>query len=162
GPKALEEVTRSFFLTLWNTYAFFTLYARLERGFTPSAGSGGGGDRGVRARVAETVQGVPAALDDYDAPGGARRLTAFVDDLSNWYVRLSRRRFWRGGGEDGQAAFQTLWHCLSTLSLLLAPYAPFVAEELWQGLVVGPGARGEPEAAGPDSVHLAGWPRDEP
>jgi isoleucyl-tRNA synthetase len=171
GPKALEEVTRSFFLTLWNTYAFFTLYARPERGFTPSAGAAGGGhaggaaerlDRWVLARLAETVQGVTADLDDYDATGGARRLTAFVDDLSNWYVRLSRRRFWRGGGEDGQAAFQTLWHCLSTLSLLLAPYAPFVAEELWQGLVVAVDARVEPDAAAPDSVHLASWPRDEP
>src|SRR6266545_3855136 len=135
GPKALEEVTRSFFLTLWNTYAFFTLYARLE-GFQPGSVPESQRtplDRWVLARLAETVAGATTDLDAYDATGGARRLAAFVDDLSNWYVRLSRRRFWRGGDEGGQAAFDTLWRCLSTLSLLLAPYAPFLAEELWQG-----------------------------
>jgi isoleucyl-tRNA synthetase len=168
GPKALEEVTRSFFLTLWNTYAFFTLYARLE-GFQPGAVPEGRRtplDRWALARLAETVRGVTADLDAYDATGGARRIAAFVDDLSNWYVRLSRRRFWRGGGEEGQAAFDTLWRCLSTLALLLAPYAPFLAEELWQGLVAGGGqpdqdgsglARFSQQAA--DSVHLAAWPR---
>jgi isoleucyl-tRNA synthetase len=169
GPKALEEVTRSFFLTLWNTYAFFTLYARLED-FQPGAVPEGRRtplDRWVLARLAETVQGVTADLDAYDATGGARRIAAFVDDLSNWYVRLSRRRFWRGGDANGQAAFDTLWRCLSSLSLLLAPYAPFVAEELWQGLVVAGGGRLDPDAPGlarfsqhaPDSVHLAAWPR---
>ncbi|HEX6678988.1 MAG TPA: isoleucine--tRNA ligase [Actinomycetes bacterium] len=161
GPKALEEVTRSFFLTLWNTYAFFTLYARLE-GFRPEAEPPRQQrtplDRWVLARLAETVEGATADLDAYDATGGARRIAAFVDDLSNWYVRLSRRRFWRGEGGGGQAAFDTLWRCLSTLSLLLAPYASFLAEELWQGLVVAPGT-GE---QAPDSVHLAAWPRPVP
>jgi isoleucyl-tRNA synthetase len=160
GPKALEEVTRSFFLTLWNTYAFFTLYARLD-GFQPGAEPRERTplDRWALARLAETVEGVTADLDAYDATGGARRIAAFVDDLSNWYVRLSRRRFWRGQGEGGQAAFDTLWRCLSTLSLLLAPYASFLAEELWQGLVVAVGA-GREQA--PDSVHLAAWPRPVP
>src|SRR6266542_1326689 len=192
GPKALEEVTRSFFLTLWNTYAFFTMYARLE-GYRPGAAPQEQRtplDRWVLARLAETVEGVTADLDAYDATGGARRIAAFVDDLSNWYVRLSRRRFWRGEGEGGQAAFDTLWRCLSTLSLLLAPYASFLAEELWQGLVVAVGGRLEPggleseagnqavddhaEPSGsppvnqgsgqqvPDSVHLAAWPRPVP
>jgi len=192
GPKALEEVTRSFFLTLWNTYAFFTMYARLE-GYRPGAAPREQRtplDRWVLARLAETVEGVTADLDAYDATGGARRIAAFVDDLSNWYVRLSRRRFWRGEGEGGQAAFDTLWRCLSTLSLLLAPYASFLAEELWQGLVVAVGGRLEPggleseagnqvvddhaEPSGsppvkqgsgqqvPDSVHLAAWPRPVP
>jgi isoleucyl-tRNA synthetase len=186
GPRSLEEVTRSFFLTLWNTYAFFTLYARLED-FRPGAVTPDQRtplDRWVLARLAETVAGVTADLDDYDATGGARRIAAFVDDLSNWYVRLSRRRFWRGGDEGGQAAFDTLWRSLTTLSLLLAPYGPFLAEELWQGLVVAVG--GHPDAGGlkseagtevagghaspsgsppvdasdaPDSVHLAAWPR---
>ncbi len=179
-PEALEEVTRSFFLTLWNTYAFFSLYARLE-GWeprpaegpgsappdparstggalsSPSGPPGGGGgltplDRWVRAELARTVREVTEALDAYDPTTAARRLAAFVDDLSNWYVRLSRRRFWRGATGDGDAAFCTLWECLRTLALLLAPYTPFVAEALWQGLVT-------PVVAGaPDSVHLADWP----
>jgi isoleucyl-tRNA synthetase len=79
-------------------------------------------------------------------------VAGFVDDLSNWYVRLSRRRFWRGTGTDADAAFRTLWTCLRTVALLAAPYAPFTAEELWQGLVVAV----DPEA--PDSVHLVDWP----
>ena len=109
-------------------------------------------DRWVLAELADTVEQVTRGLDDYDATGAARRLATFVDDLSNWYVRLSRRRFWRGAGSDADAAFDTLWTCLRTVALLLAPYAPFTAEELWQGLVVSV----DPEA--PDSVHLADWP----
>jgi isoleucyl-tRNA synthetase len=184
SPEALEEVTRSFFLTLWNTYAFFTLYARLE-GFDPLAGrepdtlgagaagvdrsqaqaqdADGGDPSGTRAldrwalaRLRETVAGITADLDAYDPTTAARRLAAFVDDLSNWYVRLSRRRFWRGAGHDGAAAFHTLWTSLRTTALLLAPYAPFLAEELWQGLVVAV----DPDAV--DSVHLESWPAERP
>ncbi|HET9558438.1 MAG TPA: class I tRNA ligase family protein, partial [Actinomycetota bacterium] len=158
-PQAVEDVTRSFFLTLWNTYSFFTLYARLEE-FDPRSTGGATRappdpprtplDRWVLAELADTVEQVTRSLDDYDATGAARRLATFVDDLSNWYVRLSRRRFWRG--TDADAAFRTLWTCLRTVALLAAPYAPFTAEELWQGLVVSV----DPEA--PDSVHLADWP----
>jgi isoleucyl-tRNA synthetase len=157
SPQALEDVTRSFFLTLWNTYSFFALYARLE-GFDPTRpGAGSAADRSpldrwVLAELADTVEQVTRDLDDYDATDAARRLAAFVDDLSNWYVRLSRRRFWRGTGDDADAAFGTLWTCLRTVAVLLAPYAPFIAEELWQGLVVSV----DPEA--PDSVHLVDWP----
>ena len=93
-------------------------------------------DRWVLGELADTVDQVTRNLDDYDATSAARRLASFVDDLSNWYVRLSRRRFWRGTGEDADAAFRTLWTCLRTVTLLMAPYAPFTAEELWQGLVV--------------------------
>jgi isoleucyl-tRNA synthetase len=159
SPEAVEDITRSFFLTLWNTYSFFSLYARLE-GFQPDLSPGGAEsappgppiDRWVLAELADTVDQVTRNLDDYDATGAARRLASFVDDLSNWYVRLSRRRFWRGTGDDADAAFRTLWTCLRTVTLLLAPYAPFMAEELWQGLVVSV----DPEA--PDSVHLVDWP----
>jgi isoleucyl-tRNA synthetase len=158
SPEAVEEITRSFFLTLWNTFSFFCLYARLE-GFQPLTPGGAESapprpplDRWVLAELADTVEQVTRSLDDYDATGAARRLAGFVDDLSNWYVRLSRRRFWRGTGDDADAAFRTLWTCLRTVTLLLAPYAPFTAEELWQGLVVSV----DPEA--PDSVHLVDWP----
>jgi isoleucyl-tRNA synthetase len=154
-PEAVEDITRSLFLTLWNTYSFFTLYARLER-FDPTRPAAGAPtnplDRWVLAELADVVEQVTGNLDDYDATSAARRLAGFVDDLSNWYVRLSRRRFWRGSGDDAEAAFRTLWTCLRTLSVLLAPYTPFVAEELWQGLVV------SVDADAPDSVHLVDWP----
>ncbi len=158
SPEVLEEVTRSFFLTLWNTYGFFTLYARLA-GFDPTRPAAAAPtplDRWALAELADTVAEVTARLDAYDPATAGRRLATFVDDLSNWYVRLSRRRFWRGAGEDAEAAFHTLWTCLKTLSLLLAPYVPMVAEEMWQGLVVAV------DPAAPDSVHLADWPEPEP
>jgi isoleucyl-tRNA synthetase len=136
SSEAVEDITRSFFLTLWNTYSFFCLYARLE-GFDPRSSGGAASappdpprtplDRWVLAELAETVDQVTRGLDDYDATSAARRLATFVDDLSNWYVRLSRRRFWRGTGADADAAFRTLWTCLRTVALLLAPYAPFTA-----------------------------------
>jgi isoleucyl-tRNA synthetase len=160
--EALEEITRSFFLTLWNTFGFFTLYARLE-GFDPSEAGGdapGALDRWVLSELADTVRQVTERLDAYDPTTAARLIASFTDDLSNWYVRLSRRRFWRGtgasagaGGADGTAAFRTLWTCLRTVALLLAPFAPFTAEKLWQGLVV------SVEPGAPDSVHLADWPQ---
>jgi isoleucyl-tRNA synthetase len=158
SPEVLEEVTRTFFLTLWNTHSFFTLYARLA-GFdpaTPPSGVPTALDRWVLAELADTVAEVTGRLDRYDPAAAGRRLTTFVDDLSNWYVRLSRRRFWRGAGEDAEAAFRTLWTCLRTLALLLAPYVPFTAERLWQDLVVPV----DPDAA--DSVHLADWPAPDP
>src|SRR6266536_169436 len=154
APEVLEDVTRSFFLTLWNTYGFCMLYGRLA-GFDPTAPATARPtalDRWALAELADTVTEVTERLEAYDPAAAGRRLTSFVEDLSNWYVRLSRRRFWRGAGEDSEAAFRTLWTCLRTLALLLAPYTPFVAEQMWQGLAVAvePGA--------PDSVHLADWP----
>jgi len=97
---------------------------------------------------------VRAAMDAYDVTGAGRRIKGFVDDLSNWYVRRSRRRFWNpggGGGEDSLAAFHTLYDCLVTTTALLAPLVPFVTEELWSNLTAGRGGR-------PDSVHLADYP----
>ena len=153
SPEALGEITRTFFLTLWNTASFFALYARLE-GFDPAVPARGEPtdlDRWALGELDRTVRSVTQALEAYDPTSAAQRLAAFVEDLSNWYVRLSRRRFWRGTGE-GDAAFRTLWTCLRTLALLLAPFTPFVAEALWQRLVVGV------DEGAPDSVHLADWP----
>ena len=152
-PEALVEITRGLFLTLWNTASFFSLYARLE-GFDPSAPPRGEQtelDRWLLGELDRTVAAVTEGLERYDPASASAHLSAFVDDLSNWYVRLSRRRFWRGAS-DSDAAFRTLWTALRTVSLLLAPYTPFLAEGLWQRLVVPvvPGA--------PDSVHLADWP----
>ena len=94
-------------------------------------------------------------MDAYDVTGAGRRIQAFVDDLSNWYVRRSRRRFWNPGGrggEDSVAAFQTLHTCLVTTATLLAPFTPFVSEELWSNLAAGRAGR-------PESVHLADYPQ---
>ena len=169
GDQPLLAVIRKFFLTLWNTYYFFVTYALLE-GWTPPDTEGGAipppaqrpvMDRWVLAELAETVRVVDTALDAFDATGAGRRLQDFVDDLSNWYVRRSRGRFWKTdptptAAADSAAAFATLHECLVTVAALLAPFTPFLADELYENLV-----RNVEETA-PDSVHLLRYPtRDE-
>ncbi len=150
------ESLRQFLLTLWNTYAFFVLYANLDR-WSPSAEAPIGWltemDRWLLARLNGVVEEVTRRMDGYDITRACRALEGLVDDLSNWYVRLNRRRFWKAGDDsDKQAAYYTLYTALSTLSRLLAPFTPFIAEELYQNLV-----RSQ-DATAPISVHLAGWP----
>jgi isoleucyl-tRNA synthetase len=111
-------------------------------------------DRWILSRLAETVGEARERLEAYDATGAGRRIQAFVDDLSNWYVRRSRRRFWNPDGKDdldAEEATATLHRCLVTVATLLAPFTPFVAEELWRNLAADRGGR-------PDSVHLADYP----
>jgi isoleucyl-tRNA synthetase len=156
--EAFDEIVRQFLLTLWNVYAFFVTYANAE-GFDPSqpAPPPPGRpalDRWALSRLAHTVREAREHLESYDATVAARRVEAFVNDLSNWYVRRSRRRFWNPGGEAGEdahAAFATLHECLATVAKLLAPFTPFVAEELWRNLAAG--RDGQPE-----SVHLCDYP----
>ncbi|HXF37896.1 MAG TPA: isoleucine--tRNA ligase, partial [Actinomycetota bacterium] len=156
--EAIDDVVRRFLLTLWNVYAFFVTYANAGR-FDPAAPPVPAAerpalDRWALSRLAATVAEAREALERYDAAGAGRRIEAFVDDLSNWYVRRARRRFWDPGGEGGPdalAAFQTLHTCLVTVATLLAPFTPFVAEELWGNL-------GAPLHPGWDSVHLADYP----
>jgi isoleucyl-tRNA synthetase len=144
--EAIDESAR-FLVTLWNTYSFFVTYANLD-GWTPTADVADPSpevlDRWVRSRLHHTVGTVTDALEGFDALRGAQALDAFVDDLSNWYVRRSRARFWQANDPQAHA---TLHECLSTVALLLAPFTPFVADELHRNL----GATGE-------SVHLADWP----
>jgi isoleucyl-tRNA synthetase len=160
GEGQLTEVTRKLILTLWNTYYFFVAYAGLE-GWTPErvAPPVEGRpvmDRWVLAELAEVSAEADAALADFDAPRAGKRLAAFVDDLSNWYVRRSRERFWNAdpeaGRDDTDAAFTTLHTCLSTLARLLAPFTPFLADELHENLVRL--VAGE----APESVHLTEYP----
>ena len=111
-------------------------------------------DRWIASRLAGTVREARARLEDYDATGAGRRIEAFVDDLSNWYVRRSRRRFWNPGGEggdDARAAFATLYRCLVTVAQLLAPFMPFLSEAMWRNLAADRGLH-------PDSVHLSDYP----
>jgi isoleucyl-tRNA synthetase len=170
------DVIRTFMLTLWNVYSFFVTYAnldfrdwRLEVG-TKTAGQllqGAESDSKIRLQTSSfqpldrwilselhlLVQRVTDALDDYDVTGAARPFQRFVDDLSNWYVRRSRRRFWKGEeDEDKAAAYSTLYECLTTLSKLLTPFMPFIAEEMYQNLVR------SIDGAAPESVHLCDYP----
>ncbi|HET9672735.1 MAG TPA: isoleucine--tRNA ligase, partial [Actinomycetota bacterium] len=159
GDTVLEEAVRRFFLTWWNVYGFFVLYANAE-GFDPEAdeppppASRPLLDRWILSRLAGTVRTVREGMDGYDVTGAGRAIEAFVEDLSNWYVRRSRRRFWNPagvGGADTRAAFHTLSGCLRTTAELLAPFVPFLAEEIWSNLAAGRDGR-------PDSVHLADYP----
>lgn len=159
--EAVDEAMRRFLLTLWNTYAFLVTYASLEDGWEPEASATGTPndlDRWILSRLDATVETVTAGLEDFDATAAGRAIEAFTDDLSNWYVRASRRRFWGtdrrtdADPADRRAAFATLHECLATLSALTAPFCPFVAEEIHGNLV----AAHDPAA--PESVHLADWP----
>ncbi|WP_322817744.1 isoleucine--tRNA ligase [Tepidiforma sp.] len=152
----VEEGLRRFLLTLWNTYSFFVSYANID-GFRPAGRWEPTAeiDRWLLSELNALVVRVTDELEQYDPTDAARAIEAFVDDLSNWYVRRSRRRFWRGASEDDadkRSAHETLYAALTTLAKLLAPFTPFVAEELWQNLVR------SVDSTAAESVHLADWP----
>lgn len=147
------ETVRKFLNTFWNTYSFFVTYANLATwtptlDFATRPASPHLLDRWVLSELHRTVRDVTAAMEGYDVVGITRPLAAFVDNLSNWYVRLSRRRFWEGEAD----AIHTLHEVLVTISQLLAPLTPFIAEEVYQNLATGS------VAGAPDSVHLSRWP----
>jgi isoleucyl-tRNA synthetase len=158
GWHAADEARREL-LVLWNVYAFFVRYARLAGWHStreaPAAPERHVLDHWILSRAAATAAEVGRELDDYDAAGAARSLSSFMDDLSTWYLRLSRRRFSRAATDTERAgAFATLHAVLLTTSRLLAPILPFIAESMYGNLsatVVG----------SPDSVHLTGWPAGE-
>ena len=132
SEETIAEGVRLFLNTLWNTYGFLVLYenAAAEAPPTRAPGQPTDLDRWVLSRLSATVTAVTERLDAFDATTGAREIATFVDDLSNWYVRRSRRRFW-----DGDArAFATLRECLVTVAQLLAPFTPFVADEIYDNL----------------------------
>jgi isoleucyl-tRNA synthetase len=157
GHETLSEVVRKVLLTYWNTASFFTLYAETNRwdpAATPAPPQAERPllDRWALAELARVTAGVTDALEDFDTQGAGRLIAQFVDDLSNWYVRRSRRRFWDGD----PAALATLHEVLDVLTRLMAPFTPFVTEEVWSRAVL-PGLT-SPGAEKPDSVHLASWP----
>lgn len=158
----IGEVVRSFTLTLWNVYSFFTTYAAVD-GWDPSSGPAPDGDdlpvldRWLRSELHVLIRDVTAAMDAYDAYEATRRVEAFVDLLSRWYIRRSRRRFWKGQSDAAkESAYHTLYEVLVALTKLLAPAMPFLAEEIYQNLVV------FVERTAPQSVHLAAWPESNP
>jgi isoleucyl-tRNA synthetase len=155
--EQLTQVVRGFFLTLWNCYSFFVMYANLDqpRLAEPLESKNRPAiDRWILARTDQVVKDVTRMLDGFEIPGAARAISDFViNDVSNWYIRLNRRRYWRSDeGSDKQAAYLTLHEVLSTVARLCAPLAPFVSEEMYQNLVrnVWPKL--------PPSVHLDSWP----
>jgi isoleucyl-tRNA synthetase len=158
GHDALNEIVRKVLLTYWNTASFLVLYANAG-GWTPDSSAPGVAerpllDRWVLSELHTVVRDVTGFLEAFDTAAAGRRLAAFIDDLSNWYVRRSRRRFWDGPSSiDGASAFATLYECVTTLTLLMAPVTPFVTDYVWGVLR---------QAGAPESVHLASWPAFDP
>ncbi|MFE7607140.1 isoleucine--tRNA ligase [Streptomyces celluloflavus] len=156
GHGTIQEVVRKTLLTYWNTVAFQALYARTSQ-WAPSAADPAPADRPLLDRwllgeLNTLVDQVTRSLEAYDTQRAGKLLSAFVDDLSNWYVRRSRRRFWQGDA----AALRTLHEVIETVTRLMAPLTPFITERVWQDLVVPV----TPDA--PDSVHLSSWPVADP
>ena len=155
GHNSLDEVVRKTLLTYWNTASFLVLYATAN-GWEPAAEAGAARstedlpllDKWARSELHRTVSEVTAALDDFDPTRAGQRLSGFIDDLSNWYVRRSRRRFWHGE----PAALETLHECVEVITRLLAPFMPFIADDVHERLVC------DLDDDAVDSVHLRAWP----
>ncbi len=158
--EIVADVASSFINTLWNTYVFFVLYARLDDidfdtelpvADRPEI------DRWVLALLNQTIHQCTAAMDNFDARSAGDAIESFVDQLSNWYVRRNRRRFWKSTDpEDKRSAYLTLYECLSAVHRLMAPFVPFLAENMYQNLVR------SIDAKAPISVHMSAWPETNP
>jgi len=158
--ETVGEAVRQFMLTLWNTYSFWVLYANaeglsaadLDRAAPEASGQVDDAlDRWALSRLQGVKATVIEELDRFDCTSAGRRIAAYVEELSNWYVRLNRRRFWNGD----RAAFATLRRCLIEVARLLAPFTPFVADEIHANLLHG-------DTESDDSVHLRDFPEPEP
>jgi isoleucyl-tRNA synthetase len=157
-PSAVQDVVRDFLLILWNVYKFFIDYARID-GFEPSQAAlpveqRATLDRWLLAELAVVIEDVSRSLENYDPTAASRRLEEFtVSELSKWYVRRSRRRFWKSESDaDKKSAYQTLHQVLVSLSQLLAPFMPFLSEAMYRNLT---------QKSGAESVHLSDWPKVE-
>jgi len=149
------EVIRSFTLTLWNVYSFFVTYANLDNPTVTTAPIATSDlDRWLLSELNVLVRDVTEAYEKYDVTNATRPIEGFVEKMSTWYLRRSRRRFWKSESDsDKQAAYSTLYTALVTISKLLAPSMPFLADELYQNLVR------SVDSSVPESVHLAEWPK---
>ena len=160
SARLAREAAQSFLLPLWNALSFFTIYANLD-GWRPGKtkdlhlGERRDLDRWILNRLDDEIEQVTLHLESYAIAPAARRLEVFLDDLTNWYIRRSRERFWSAAEDEAagkEAAYQTLYEVLTTLARLIAPFTPFVAEKLHEHLV-----RSQDPSA-PESVHLEPWP----
>ena len=156
--KLVSETLRKVMLTLWNVYSFFIGYAEIDK-FDPSQTLADWKpenelDRWVLSELNTLIAQVDGYMDGYEPTNAGRRIQEFIDQLSNWYVRRSRRRFWRNEGDaDKLSGYITLHTCLVTVAKLMAPLAPFVAEEMYQNLVC------SVDSTAPDSIHLTDFPK---
>jgi len=151
------EVVNKFWSTLWNTYTFFVTYANIDNwspgGKQPPVSKRDPLDQWVLAELHLLVKEVTEAYESYNVTDATRPIQAFVESLSNWYVRLSRRRFWKSENDDEKlGAYATLYECLTTVTKLIAPTMPFLSEALYRNLVA------EVDKNASDSVHLSTWP----
>ncbi len=154
GYTLAEEVKRRFLIPLWNVYSFFVTYANLDK-WTPDQATTEYSllDHWILSKLQMLVQEVTSSLERYDACGATAHFEQFIDELSKWYVRRSRRRFWKSEADiDKKAGYTTLYTCLTTIVKLLAPFLPFLTEEMYQNLVCSV----KPKA--PESVHHNDWP----
>jgi isoleucyl-tRNA synthetase len=156
SEENVAEITRRFQLILWNVYSFFVMYANIDN-FVPKSEVNNLAeaelDKWIISELNQLISDVDSDLNSYNPTDAGRKMEVFVDNLSNWYVRRSRRRFWKSGSDsDKMSAYNTLYTCLVSLAKLLAPFMPFLAEELYQNLVrsVFPDA--------PESIHLTDFP----
>jgi len=159
STETLGDTVYRFFTTLWNTYSFWVLYANAEdlgpSDFDePASASRQDLDRWALSRLQAVVVEVIERMEEFDCTTAGRAIAEYVEELSNWYVRLSRRRFWEGD----RSAFATLRHCLLTVASLLAPFVPYLADEIYTNLVAGEEERFD---LGHDSVHLVDYPEPE-
>jgi isoleucyl-tRNA synthetase len=153
--KMVAEINRQLLMTLWNVYSFFVMYANIDnyKPAEPFPPPSSDLDKWILSELNQLVADCDAALENYNYTDAGRKIETFVDGLSNWYVRRSRRRFWKSENDaDKLSAYNSLYTCLVTLAKLLAPFTPFIAEELYQNLV---------RTVSQDtllSVHLADYP----
>jgi len=158
--EIVQDVASSFINTFWNTYGFFMLYARIDDvdlSTDVAVADRPEIDRWALALLNRTIRTATEALDAYDAKRAGDAIESFVDQLSNWYVRRNRRRFWKSTDpEDKRAAYLTLYECLDGVHRLMAPFVPFISEHVYQNLVRGI----RPDA--PPSVHMSEWPAPDP
>jgi isoleucyl-tRNA synthetase len=181
NEQSIKDCIPEFLLRLWNVYSFFVIYANID-GFDPAAEIAGPVgqlnphdltkskkcmpvstrrqvDRWILSELNRTIADVVERMDAFDNFGACQRLTEFVDALSNWYVRLSRDRFWSSEkSRDKSDAYWTLYECLLTVSKLIAPFTPFLAEEMWQNLAVAAFGNRPADQQPPESVHLCDYP----
>lgn len=155
AASMVTDVVKNFTLTLWNVYSFFVTYANLDNPeLTRVMKPNNDLDKWMLSSLNTLVKDVTKAYETYDVPGATRPIEAFVESLSTWYLRRSRRRFWKSESDsDKQAAYYTLYTVLVTLAKLLAPAMPFLADEMYRNLVC------SLDSKAPESVHLAKWPK---